>query len=330
MTDTQQNKDKAIDKLAKSLDGSNSQKATAIAAFVDGRIDKALKSLTPVVQDIVQQHRSTVRQVNDIPAEQRDPKVVDKVKEVSDKKVKPVVEQANQLIARRKAGEEVAPEEIVKVAEEAEKAKEAVDEAGGLVAGQLKKLQLAVNDHKQMLAPRSDGKRPPSRFDGMERDITSMKADIDQLKAGRKDLQVVSSTALASAQARSQGNAWRRAGQWAFAAFAATFVLYFFLWVGPIDNWSWGWALGLPSIVAGVIGAVVFTLSLEEGPSARTVSTANAIAAKWNEGEQSHGSLPVTSSVASRSEWDAVPYLKSESTLPREARAHASASTEGH
>lgn len=112
------------------------------------------------------------------------------------------------------------------------------------------------------------------------RTLAGAHARIDQMEACMGEVQAVSATAFASARAGGDA-AWRRAAQWALGAFLATFVIYGLFVLVDNRPWSWAWAIGLPAVVAGIVAAVTFVASREDGPSTQAVASADAIVARW-------------------------------------------------
>jgi hypothetical protein len=290
MTDSQQNPqhdiadtDKDVDVLAKKLDGTNADKAAAIAQFVDGRIATALEPLKADIRRLIDGQRDVKQRAEELPPADK-AAVAPQVNDAS-RQAREVAKDANDIEARQQAGEKVDPQEIQDLDQRAAQARQSSDQAREAVERKAVAAAQAGREHEAQQASRS--KQPasalaPSRdADKGDYSLTGLGARVDQLEACAGELQVVSATAFASATSGDDSGSRRRVVVAAGVAALVTFVVYLLILLGSAE-WDWSWAIGLPAVVAAIVGLVVWALNREPGPSAESVARADAIVARWS------------------------------------------------
>jgi hypothetical protein len=276
MTDTQQPNQPSEHR--KVLEGAFSP---AIVDAFDGRIKEVSNETFAVMKaeltQMIEEHKATISAARQLPASER-AAVTPAVDETTDK-LKTAATDLNEMGEQLKAGQSVEPQKVEKAVESADEAGKAVDQSKAAVDAR-------VDRHEAILAPRKGSKRD-NRVEDLEDDVAGIRADVDQLKSGHQELMVVSATAFAQATANDDGYATRRAGMAALIAFCVTFPVYLLILLGPAE-WDWNWAIGLPAVMAGLVAAIVWALSRQDGPAATSVAAANAIVTRWNEQDDAH------------------------------------------
>ncbi len=255
-----------IDALARGLDGTLQQRAAAIAAFVDGRIDVR----TP---EIISEIFGTDREVL--------AGLAQRVEELHQRYgSQPAVRGAAATLAeatRAHNETDVTSEGQVEAdVARTQRAAEAVDQA---------ERELAATDSSgsQPASPAESDSPLVSRVEHYEHDLTRMGGRVDQLEACLAETQVVSATAFAHAQAGNDQAARRQALWIALGVLGATFVIYAIIVAVSGVEWSWNWAIGLPAVAGGIAGLIAYGFLREEGPSATSVAAADAIVVRWSQ-----------------------------------------------
>lgn len=275
-----------IDVLAAQLDGTNRQRAEAIAAFVDGRIDRAINGLRQEVTQLVTTQRGIREQAQSLPEEQR--REVQPEVDAASRQTDEARQATNDLQARRDAGEEVSEEEVTRVRQQSDEAAAAQQRATERVesVSQTDADQQSVD--RRLTAVRSvreESERqqtPPAprrpqdstngdvfgRLDNLERTVGNHGRRLD-------DHDTVIAHVFSEARAAYfAGSSLRKAGTIALATFVVTFLIYCLLWLLTDMGWQWDNALGIPAILAGIAGAIVFAFS-DDGVSYESYSTAH-------------------------------------------------------
>lgn len=246
---------------------------------IDGRImelsaEYAAELIAPVIAQLtrlLEAQRANVATVNktaDMP-----PQVKQEVQATSEK-AREAAAATDAVIDKVNAGQTVAPADVEQAAAKVDEADEAVKETSRTLESRLANLE-------KMSAPR-EGSDRANRFEDIEDDVTGLVARVDQLEACQGDLQVVSASAFAFARAATEP--WARAGQAAIITYVLSFVLYMFMVAVSSLSWDWNWAIGLPAIIAGIVGALVFWRS-NEGPGNEATAAAQIIVNRWAERE---------------------------------------------
>lgn len=281
MTDTQQPMQPSTHR--KVLEGAFSP---AIVDAFDGRIKEVSNETFAVMKaeltQMIEEHKVTIAAARQLPASER-AAVTPAVDETTDK-LKTAATDLNEVGEQLKADQPVEPQKVEKAVESTDEAAKAVDQAKAAVDAR-------VDRHESILAPRKGSNRD-NRVEDLEDDVAGIRADVDQLKSGQQELMVVSATAFAQATANDDGYATRRAGTTALIAFGVTFLVYLLILLGPAE-WDWSWAIALPAVVAGLVAAIVWALSRQDGPAATSVAAANAIVTRWNQQDDDNDSHPV-------------------------------------
>lgn len=233
--------------------------ADAVGNFVDGRIAAALEPVLGRLDELVAVQAANVQAARQLSAEEREQ--VKAVVDTASVEVSKAADKADAASDKAAAGEVVSTTELAEVEEAAAAAEKAVDKASKSLEVRVSALEETVAGHGQSIA--------------------SLGARMDQVEAGIREVQVVSATAYASAEAGDVTYVWRRAGMTALVAGGIAFLLYLLILLGPA-TWDWNWALGFPAIVAGITAAIVFMLSHDDGPFATSVAAADAIVARWS------------------------------------------------
>lgn len=250
------NKKSDIEILAEGLDGSNVQRAHAIATFVDGRLADALMSIRKDVQASVATQAANIRAAGELSEGER-AAVADVVDEATEK-VNAAADQADALADQLADGQEVNPEDIAEAEAAAEEARVAVDGVSQTLEARVATLE--------------------RRVDGHQKDITALNARVDQVQACANESLSVSARALAVAYTAGGGEGrWARASRLALAVFGVVLVLYFLLAVLTPLDWTlrdqFAWPFGFAA-VAFWLGLVYFDEYEDELEAAETVAEA--------------------------------------------------------
>lgn len=118
---------------------------------------------------------------------------------------------------------------------------------------------------------------PPATPDG--RTLSGAHARIDQLEAGQAETRVVVATAYASV--RSGDGAMRAAARWGLGAIIVTFVLGFLFVMVSNRSLDWWNLIGFSVAVGGVAAAIAFIVNYDS-VSSETTASADAIMRRWN------------------------------------------------
>lgn len=270
MTDSQHDipdTDKDVDVLAKKLDGTNADKAAAIAQFVDGRIATALEPLKADIRRLIDGQRDVKQRAEELPPADK-AAVAPQVNDAS-RQAREVAKDANDIEARQQAGEKVDPQEIQDLDQRASQARQSSDQARESVDRRAAAAARAREEHEAQQASRS--KQPasdpaPSRDadkgDGNYVTQPQLTAALDQVYAHVSGVDATAIRALAIARASASSVApLRRAATWAMIAFVAVAVLYLLITgLTPIehvwrDNFAWAFGVAFIAYCAGVITA---------------------------------------------------------------------------
>jgi hypothetical protein len=277
MADSQQNPQPAPSKHRQVLEDRFDKKvADAIVGVAREEALAVFNEQKEEIRQLIADQVAVRRQADELPADDRAavaPQVND-----ANHKVRAVVEDANDIDARQQAGEKVDPQEIQDLDERANQARESSDQARQAVDRKAVAAARASREHEAQQASRS--KQPADTATG-DYSLAGLGARVDQLEACQGDLKVVSATAFASATSGDDSGSRRRVVAAAGLAALVTFVIYLFILLGSA-KWDWSWAIGLPAVVAAIVGLVVWALTSEPGPSAESVAHADAIVARWS------------------------------------------------
>lgn len=238
------------------------------------------------IRRLIDDQIAVKRQADELPVDDRAavaPEVND-----ANHKVRAVVRDANDIDSRQQAGEKVDPQEVRDLDERATQARESSDQARQSVDRRAAAATQAREEHDRQQAaeqPKRSTSTSAPRKDAVkdtgDYSLAGLGARVDQLEACQGDLMVVSATAFASATSGDDSGSRRRVVAAAGLAALVTFVIYLLILTGSAE-WDWSWAIGLPAVVAAVVGLVVWALTREPGPSAESVAHADAIVARWS------------------------------------------------
>jgi hypothetical protein len=231
-------------------------------AAIEGLIGEQLHAALDRVETLAARQAANVEAARQLPEEQR--VIVAPIVDRATDAVATAADEADEASDTAAAGRRP---NLVATEQATDAAEQAVEMAERSIEARVSALEEAVASHGESIA--------------------SLGGRMDQLEACVGEVQVVSATAFASAQAGDATYAWRRAGTAALVAGGLAFLLYLLALLGPA-TWDWNWAIGLPAVVAGVAAAIVFVLSHEDGPSTTSVAAADAIVARWQGSPHRH------------------------------------------
>lgn len=284
MTDSQQNPQTAPSAHRKVLEDALGKKTTdAIVGVAREEALAVFNEKKEEIRQLIDQQIDVKRRAEELPAADK-AAVVPQVNDAS-RQVREVVRDADDIDARQQAGERVDPQELQDLDQRTDQARESSTQAAAAVDRRAAAAERARLEHEAQQASRV--KRPasvpaPSRDANTgDYSLTGLGARVDQLEACAGELQVVSATAFASARSGDDSGSRRRVVAAAGVAAIVAFVIYLLILLGSAE-WDWSWAIGLPAVVAAVVGLVVWALTREPGPSAESVARADAIVARWS------------------------------------------------
>ena len=235
------------------------------------------------IRELVAQQVATRRRVDELPIADQSavaPQVND-----ANRQVAAVAQDANDIGARQRAGEPIDPREVAALEERAAQARESSDEATESVDRRLAAATRVREQHQATQPPQQEQPVTNGSTYATKDDLAGLRSEVDQLKAGQRETMVVSATAYAWAEASDNSDAIRRAGRFAAAAFVVTLLFYCLSLIGN-DTWDWTWGIGLPAVVAGIVGMIVWAITADnDGPSSNSITAADAIVRRW-QGEE--------------------------------------------